>query len=137
MTMPTLTPEQARLAPFGLRELKPTDEQVASVCLSYRHDFGLLDPVEQQRLMMQARAWLQAWGHELAFFADVRNPDATPAQKNLMRAVEAHKAAVLLRDVSGNSDYDSMVMDRARIVREAATAVSDELITRLNNTPPK
>lgn len=133
--MTTITPEQARSAPFGLRDFKPSEEQVASACLSFRHDFGLLGPVEQMRLKAQAREWLRAWGHELPFVADVRSTKVTTAQKQLMHAVEAHKAAVLLRDVSGNSDYDSMVMDRARIVRDTALAVSDELLSRINDEP--
>lgn len=40
----------------------PTDEQVRSACLSYRHDFGLLSPKEQASVEFQAREWLHAWG---------------------------------------------------------------------------
>lgn len=45
-----------------------TDERIASVCLSYRHDFGLLSGDEQAGLMLEARAWERAfrkeWQHD-------------------------------------------------------------------------
>lgn len=45
---------------------EPTDAQTASVCLSYRHDFGLMGADEQRRLMFTAREWLRAWQKEMA-----------------------------------------------------------------------
>lgn len=42
-----------------------TDDQVASACLSYRHDFGLLDASDRAALMWDAREWLRAWQKEL------------------------------------------------------------------------
>ena len=41
-----------------------SDAQLASVCLSYRHDFGLLDKDEQARLMLEARDWERAFRKE-------------------------------------------------------------------------
>ena len=41
-----------------------TDERIASVCLSYRHDFGLLSGDEQAGLMLEARAWERAFRKE-------------------------------------------------------------------------
>ena len=41
-----------------------SDAQLASVCLSYRHDFGLLDAAEQARLMLEARDWERAFRKE-------------------------------------------------------------------------
>jgi hypothetical protein len=41
-----------------------TDERIASVCLSYRHDFGLLSGDEQTGLMLEARAWERAFRKE-------------------------------------------------------------------------
>lgn len=49
-------------APQGV----PTDDQVASACLSYRHDFGLMDKLARADLMWQAREWLHAWRKEFA-----------------------------------------------------------------------
>lgn len=43
----------------------PTDAQVRSACLFYRHDFGLLNAAEQSQVMWQAREWLRAWQKEL------------------------------------------------------------------------
>lgn len=42
-----------------------TDEQIASVCLSYRHDFGLLEDGDRHRLMFTAREWERAMSHEI------------------------------------------------------------------------
>jgi hypothetical protein len=49
----------------NVSEWKPTDAQVASACLSYRHDFGLLPSLEQDVLMWRAREWLRAWQKEM------------------------------------------------------------------------
>jgi hypothetical protein len=49
-----------------LREVTPTDNQVASACLSYRHDFGLMDKPARDGLMWQAKEWLHAWRKEFA-----------------------------------------------------------------------
>lgn len=55
------------LAPVTLAEALrgPTDNQVASACMSYRHDFGLLPARDREALMFQAREWLRAWQKEL------------------------------------------------------------------------
>lgn len=43
---------------------EPTAQQVDSVCLSYRHDFGLLDEDDKNKLRFQAKEWLIAWQKE-------------------------------------------------------------------------
>ena len=56
-------------APAGLSAgggAEPTDAQVASACLSYRHDFGLLGKQQQEAEMFRAREWLRAWRKEFA-----------------------------------------------------------------------
>jgi hypothetical protein len=42
-------------------ELRPTDDQIESACLSYRHDFGLLDVAEQSKVKYAGLEWLLAW----------------------------------------------------------------------------
>lgn len=42
-----------------------TAEQVASACVTYRHDFGLLPEVERHLLMAEARRWADAFGMEV------------------------------------------------------------------------
>ena len=37
-----------------------TDDQIASACISYRHDFGLLSRQEQESMVFQAREWERA-----------------------------------------------------------------------------
>jgi hypothetical protein len=39
---------------------EPTDEQIDSACLSYRHDFGLLSVGVQDYIRFQAREWAAA-----------------------------------------------------------------------------
>ena len=44
--------------------VRPTDAQINSACLSYRHDFGLRDKRDQDNLRFQANEWLIAWQKE-------------------------------------------------------------------------
>lgn len=45
----------------------PTREQIDSICLSYRHDFGLLNKQHQDLLRVEAVFWLEAWLKELRY----------------------------------------------------------------------
>lgn len=36
------------------------DKLIANICLSYRHDFGLLSMVEQNKIKYNCRLWLRA-----------------------------------------------------------------------------
>lgn len=53
-----LVPDEA-----AVRE-KPNEAQIASACLSYRHDYGLLPPDLQTRTRIEACEWLRAWQKE-------------------------------------------------------------------------
>ena len=44
--------------------IEPTQEQVNSACLSYRHDYGLLSEGAQKTVQYEAREWLHAWRKE-------------------------------------------------------------------------
>jgi hypothetical protein len=59
-------------------EWNPTSEQVGSACMWYRHDFGLLGPVEAAQVRTEARMWLRAWQKEIAGIRaapqEARNP---------------------------------------------------------------
>lgn len=57
----------------------PTQRQLGSACLSYRHDFGLLSVEEREKVMDQAKWWLIAWLKELP---------QTPALRNVQAPVE-------------------------------------------------
>ena len=50
--------------PEPSKNTEPTDEQIASACLSFRHDYGLLTEVEQACLECSAVEWLRAWRKE-------------------------------------------------------------------------
>ena len=41
-----------------------TQKQIASACLSFRHDFGLLPAAEQSQVMWSAQEWWKAWQKE-------------------------------------------------------------------------
>lgn len=41
--------------------------QVDSVCMSYRHDFGLLKPIEQASLRQEAKFWIEAIIKEIPY----------------------------------------------------------------------
>lgn len=43
---------------------EPTEAEVNSVCLSYRHDFGLLTGSHRSLVQFTAREWLIAWRKE-------------------------------------------------------------------------
>jgi hypothetical protein len=40
------------------------EEQIASVCLSMRHDFGLMSQEEREKMMFEARSWEHAFRKE-------------------------------------------------------------------------
>jgi hypothetical protein len=44
-----------------LLDFEPSRLDVYNACLSYRHDFGLLDPIERQQIQEEALSWLRAW----------------------------------------------------------------------------
>jgi hypothetical protein len=44
----------------------PTESQIASACLSYRHDFGLLSEPQRELIMFQGLEWLRAWRREFS-----------------------------------------------------------------------
>lgn len=48
------------LAKKGAESLLDDQHFLGNVCLSYRHDFGLLGAEERDKLMFEAKAWLRA-----------------------------------------------------------------------------
>ena len=39
----------------------PNDKLIENMCLSYKHDFGLLDEDEKNKLRFQCKEWLRAY----------------------------------------------------------------------------
>lgn len=56
--------EQVRHPAPAALAARPTDAQLASACMFYRHDFGLLDVTAKKNMMWQAHEWLRAWQKE-------------------------------------------------------------------------
>ena len=67
MTKPILSPdEEATLAKLRagthvVVPVEPTDAKINSACLSYRHNFGLLDVPSKTQVRSQSKEWLHAW----------------------------------------------------------------------------
>jgi hypothetical protein len=53
---------QALATPPAQPAVPLTEKCLASACLSYRHDFGLMDETDRGLLMFQAREWARAFG---------------------------------------------------------------------------
>jgi hypothetical protein len=75
-------------------KLTPTDDQIANACLSYRHDFGLLEVAEQSKVKYAGLEWLLAWQKAMP---QMGNTDAPAALEEIKRQVwnEALEAAAL------------------------------------------
>ena len=44
-----------------MSESKPTDHQIFDACMSVRHDYGLMGPIEREKLRFEALEWFRAW----------------------------------------------------------------------------
>lgn len=44
---------------------EPTESELHSACLSFRHDFGLLPDMKKREIMLEAKAWHRAWWKSL------------------------------------------------------------------------
>ena len=60
-----------------------SDGQIASACMSYRHDFGLLEPGERAKIMFTAREWERAFSKEREWTA----PAAQAASSAVLKAI--------------------------------------------------
>lgn len=101
----------------GWGEFKPTQEQVNSACMSYRHDFGLLYPDAKSSLRAQAIEWLRAWQKEFATFRTT--PAATKSAPPTVSTLPSGE-----RDPSVMSDHGGADAG----VRRAARKCTDELV---------
>jgi len=48
----------------SLKTLEPTKTQLHSACLSYRHDYGIIDEQARESLRLTALEWLRVWQKE-------------------------------------------------------------------------
>ena len=78
----------------------PTESQIASVCLSYRHDFGLLSEHQRELIMFEGLEWLRAWRRE---FSSLPKPVAGAAQDG---AAEREIDALRLKAFRTNAPSD-------------------------------
>lgn len=46
---------------------EPTDAEIASACMSYRHDFGILEEAQREAIKRTAREWLRVWKREFSW----------------------------------------------------------------------
>ena len=40
---------------------KPSREEIDSACMYFRHDYGLMGPIERDNLRFMASEWLYSW----------------------------------------------------------------------------
>jgi hypothetical protein len=62
----------------ALKPWQPTPAQLESVCMSYRHDYGLLEGLDRTRVQLQAMEWLKAWQREFDIAAWNTRAPAVP-----------------------------------------------------------
>lgn len=55
------------LSKDGWDNLLEDKEFLSNICLSYRHDFGLLEPEERAKLMFEAKEWLRSVLNNIAY----------------------------------------------------------------------
>lgn len=78
----------------------PKPEQVDSACLSFRHDYGLLEDGEKDRVRFEAIEWFVAWVKEFEHLSwrEVPLLRPTPDREDQLEALKAeiaHKDALL------------------------------------------
>lgn len=116
----------------------PNDAQVASACMSYRHDFGLLDAKERAALMWQAREWLHAWRKEFAALRAIgeRASDAPETVRStrtpLADALAVPEIAELIEAYEDILDYGIVFakkdqQDRLNAAKEKFAAIHADL----------
>jgi len=75
--------------------VKPTDAQINSACLSYRHDFGLMDKRDQDNLRFNANEWFLAWQKEARILSALpihpADPLSDPRVKALVEALRCYE----------------------------------------------
>lgn len=47
--------------PINTDKYKPTESELESACLRFRHDYGLLSDDERKKVKNEALAWFDAW----------------------------------------------------------------------------
>lgn len=105
-------------APAQVRVM-PTDAQINSACLSYRHDFGLMNKRDQDNLRFEANEWLIAWRKAARIL-----PALDPAD---IREAALREAADSVRSMA---DFCKTMGDIAgsRALYSAAAALIGEII---------
>jgi hypothetical protein len=81
-------------------DAEPTDEQVASACLSYNHSFGLMIESQRVAMMQQAREWLRAWRKEIPAL----DPEALARWREEAVQAEREEIANLLEAIFSAND---------------------------------
>lgn len=111
-----------------------SEAQIASVCLSYRHDFGLLPPYERKQLMFTAREWERAFAKEHARAELEARPRASrgqaPAQQGVQRLSE-QDAGLLEQAASLLEAVESDERNRGNDSTAEGTACSAHAVRRL------
>ena len=92
------TPTQSDWAPIPT---KPTNEQIYSACMSFRHDFGYLSPDVRERIVFYAKEWLRAWQKE------------APQKQHIDPDLEPGDYIVTIKTKGGAAEVNSQVQPAA------------------------
>ncbi len=125
----------------------PTLAQLNSACMSYRHDFGLMEDEERERLRWAAKEWLRAWRKEVAWAAHPSPPADTLAEAHGEPAHDDHPlrhwdrtCAACAVDAQGEREADLLLAIRQCLSQalqarwhESRSAVEDEFWLRFDN----
>jgi hypothetical protein len=74
-------------------EWNPTDEQVRSAAMWYRHDLGLLTVAEAAKVKTEARLWLRSWQKEVAALR--AEPQSAGTESHSPVAMEGEKDTIV------------------------------------------
>ena len=86
-----------------------SDGQIASACMSYRHDFGLLEPDERAKIMFTAREWERAFSKEREWTAPAQPVEGAA---NVAKPAESeHVAGDVSKNGAGEVVYQASYQD--------------------------
>lgn len=85
-----------------------TAEQIDSACMSFRHDFGLLDEKKREDTRSAAKYWLEAWMKEgLVFDVDGKQQEIDQLRKQV---AELNEKLVVASNVEPNTDLRTQII---------------------------
>lgn len=106
----------AAIPPSNPPGAEPSQDQVDSACMSYRHDFGLMIGEERLQIQAEARQWLIAWQKE----GIAANPPGDVREKVIEECIRVAAGVLQMApETAGGPLFDAL---RALASKDAAGA---------------